>query len=467
MHKLAAIILAAGMGTRMKSAIPKMLHPLAGRPIIYYSVRAALEAGASDVVVVVGHGAERVEAYLGETFGKSVRTAKQAEQRGTGHAALMAMPELGNVDQTLVLYGDTPLVQVSDLKSLATALDGHPEAPLALLTCVLEDPTGYGRVMRDGKGRVIQIREHRDLRNEKERAISEVNPGFYAARVPFLQKALAELRPNNAQQELYLTDVVEAAGKGGGAIALPTEATSLVGVNDRAQLSAVEGAMHRRIVERLARSGVTFHGDPRIDDTVEVEPDANIESGVVLRGKTVIGKGATIDVGCVIVDSVIEAGAEILPYTVIISSRVGPRARLGPFSHLRPESDIREEAHIGNFVETKKMVVHARAKANHLAYLGDGEVGEGSNIGAGTIVCNYDGFKKYRTVVGKNVFVGSDSQLVAPITIGDGAYVGTGTTVTEDVPADSLAIGRARQVNKPGYATKLREKLRGKAKAGK
>ncbi len=467
MQKLSAIILAAGLGTRMKSAIPKMLHPLAGRPLIYYSVRAALEAGASDVVVVVGHGAERVGAYLGETFGARVRTAIQAEQRGTGHAALMAMPELGNVDQAFVLYGDTPLVEVGDLRSLAAALEGHPEAPLALLTCVLEDPTGYGRILRDGTGKVLQIREHRDLRNEKERALNEVNPGFYAARVSFLRQALAELRPNNAQQELYLTDVVEAAGKSGGSIAVPTGPASLIGINDRAQLAAVEAAMYRRIVERLARSGVTFHGDPRIDDTVLVEPDANIESGVVLRGKTVIGKGASVDVGCVIVDSIIEAGAEILPYTVITSSRVGPRARLGPFSHLRPESDIREEAHIGNFVETKKMVVHARAKANHLAYLGDGEVGEGSNIGAGTIVCNYDGFKKYRTVVGKNVFVGSDSQLVAPLTIGDGAYVGTGTTVVEDIPADALAIGRVRQVNKPGYASRLREKLRAKAKPGK
>jgi bifunctional UDP-N-acetylglucosamine pyrophosphorylase/glucosamine-1-phosphate N-acetyltransferase len=463
MQKLSAIVLAAGLGTRMKSALPKMLHTVAGRPLIYYSVRAAIDAGASDVIVVVGHGAEKVEAYLAETFGGKVRTAKQTEQRGTGHAALVAMPSLPEVDLTFVLYGDTPLLQVSDLKSLAASLENHPESPLAMLTCTLDDPTGYGRVIRDAKGRVTHIREHRDLRNEKERAIVEINPGVYAARVPFLRKALAELRPNNTQHELYLTDVVEAAGKHGGAIALPTQAANLVGVNDRAQLAAAEAAMYRRIVERLARTGVTYHGDPRIDDTVEVEGDANIESGVVLRGKTVIGRGASVDVGCVIVDSTIEAGAEILPYTVIESSRVGPRARLGPFSHLRPESDIREEAHIGNFVETKKMIVHARAKANHLAYLGDGEVGEGSNIGAGTIVCNYDGFKKYRTVVGKNVFVGSDSQLVAPVTIGDGAYVATGTTVVEDVPSEAMAIGRVRQANKPAYATKLRDKLRSKA----
>jgi bifunctional UDP-N-acetylglucosamine pyrophosphorylase/glucosamine-1-phosphate N-acetyltransferase len=458
MLKLAAIVLAAGQGTRMKSALPKMLHRIAGRPIIYYPIKAAIDAGCSDVVVVVGHGAEKVEAYLRETFGSTVRTVTQAEQRGTGHAALMAMPALKGVDHALLLYGDAPLVEVADLKALSVALEAHPASPLALLTCRLDDPTGYGRVLRDANGRVVQIREHRDLRNEKERAILEVNPGFYAAKVDFLRNALAELQPNNVQNELYLTDIVEAAGKIGGALALPTGAASLVGVNDRAQLSSAEAAMHRRIAERLARSGVTFRGDPRIDEGVVVHPDAVLESGVVLRGKTVVHAGAHIDVGCVVTDSTIAAGAELLPYCVITSSHVGARAKIGPFAHLRPESEIGEEAHIGNFVETKKMKVHARAKANHLAYLGDGEVGEGSNIGAGVIFCNYDGARKHRTVVGQRVFVGSDSQLVAPVTLGDGAYVATGTTVTRDVPADALAIGRARQENKLDYAPKLRAK---------
>ena len=466
MLKLAAIILAAGQGTRMKSSTPKVLHPLAGRPLIYYSVRAALDAGASDVVVVVGRGAKEVESYLAVTFGKAVRTASQAEQRGTGHAASMAMPALGDVETVLVLYGDTPLLEVSDLKALATALEGHPDASLALLTCVLDDPTGYGRVLRDEKGRVTAIREHRDLLNERERAITEVNPGVYAARVPFLRGALGHLTPNNAQNELYLTDVVEAAGKKGGAIALPTQPASLAGVNDRAQLAAAEAAMFRRIAERLARSGVTLHGDPRIDETVEVAPDVTIHSGVELRGKTVVKTGTIIDTGSVITDAVIETGVTILPYSVITSSRVGPRARIGPFAHLRPESDIGEEAHVGNFVETKKTVMHARSKANHLAYLGDGEVGEASNVGAGTIFCNYDGFNKHKTTLGRGVFIGSDSQLVAPVTVGDGAYVATGATVTKDVPPDALAIGRARQENKLGYASKLRAKLgdRGKAK---
>jgi bifunctional UDP-N-acetylglucosamine pyrophosphorylase/glucosamine-1-phosphate N-acetyltransferase len=467
MLKLAAIVLAAGQGTRMKSPLPKMLHLLAGRPLIYYAVRAALEAGASDVVVVVGHGGDQVQSYLADTFGRAVRTAHQAEQRGTGHAALMALPALEDVDSTLVLYGDAPLMEVSDLRALADALEGHPEAPLALLTCVLDDPTGYGRVLRDAKGRVVGIREQRDLRNEKERAMNEVNPGFYAARMAFLREALAELEPNNAQNELYLTDVVEAAGKKGGAIALPTRPASLVGVNDRTQLAAAEAAMHRRIVERLGRAGVTFRGDPRVDDMVEVEPNVTLESGVVLRGKTTVRSGAFVDVGCVMTDTLIEEGAHVLPYSVATSSRIGPRAQVGPFAHLRPGSEIGEEAHIGNFVETKKTLVRARAKANHLAYLGDGDVGEGSNIGAGTIFCNYDGAAKHKTVIGKGVFVGSDSQLVAPVTIGDGAYVGTGTTVTEDVPEGALAIGRARQQNKPGYASRLKTKLAARAQKGK
>jgi bifunctional UDP-N-acetylglucosamine pyrophosphorylase/glucosamine-1-phosphate N-acetyltransferase len=467
MLKLAAIVLAAGQGTRMKSPVPKMLHALAGRPLIYYAVRAAIDAGASDVVVVVGHGGDQVQSYLSDTFGRSVRTAHQAEQRGTGHAALMALPEVTQAEQTLVLYGDAPLMEVGDLRTLAAALEGHPEAPLALLTSVLQDPTGYGRVLRDGKGRVVGIREHRDLRNEKERTITEVNPGFYAARMGFLREALGELQPNNDQKELYLTDIVEAAGKRGGAIAIPTDPASLVGVNDRTQLAAAEAAMHRRIIERLGRAGVTFRGDPRVDDLVEVEPNVTLESGVVLRGKTTVRSGAFIDVGCVMTDTLIEEGAHVLPYSVATSSRIGPRARVGPFAHLRPGSEIGEEAHIGNFVETKKTLVRARAKANHLAYLGDGDVGEEANIGAGTIFCNYDGSAKHRTVIGRGVFVGSDSQLVAPVTIGDGAYVATGTTVTEDVPADALAIGRVRQENKAGYASKLKTKLASRAQKGK
>jgi bifunctional UDP-N-acetylglucosamine pyrophosphorylase/glucosamine-1-phosphate N-acetyltransferase len=464
MLNIAAIVLAAGQGTRMKSATPKVLNTLAGRPLIYYSVRAALDAGAKQIVVVVGHGGDEVKSYLASAFDQRVTTALQPEQRGTGHAALQALPAIEKRPVTLLLYADTPLLESRDLKTLAAALEGHPEAVLALLTCTVADPTGYGRVLRDAKKRVVGIREHRDLRTEQERAITEVNPGLYAAKTVFLRKALSELRPDNAQKELYLTDIVAASG---GAIALPTDAASLVGVNDRAQLMHAELALYTRICERHGHNGVTIRGIARIDDTVEIGEDATIGPGVVLRGKTVVAAGAIIDVGSVITDSFIGKGALVQPYSVITSSKVGPGARIGPFAHLRPESDIGEEAHIGNFVETKKTIVRRGAKANHLAYLGDGDIGEGSNVGAGTIFCNYDGFQKHRTVLGKNVFVGSDSQIVAPITIGDGAYVGTGTTVTLDVPADALAIGRARQENKAGYATGLRERLRTKAAEAK
>jgi bifunctional UDP-N-acetylglucosamine pyrophosphorylase / glucosamine-1-phosphate N-acetyltransferase len=465
MSNLAAIVLAAGQGTRMKSALPKVLHPLAGRPLIHYPVRAALEAGAREVVVVVGHGGDQVRAYLAKAFDGRVRTADQHEQRGTGHAAIMGMPALGaDVEAALLLYGDTPLLEVRDLRALGAALEQAPDVPLAFLSCIMADPTGYGRILRDGEGRVLSVREQRDLRSDEERAIREINPGVYAARVAFLQKALAELKPNNAQKELYLTDVVEAAARAGGAVALLADAASLVGINDRAQLGAAEAAMHGRIAERVAQSGVTVRAGARIDDTVEVHPNATLESGVVLRGATVVGEGALVDVGSVISDSTLEREAHVQPYCVITSSRVGPRAKIGPFAHLRPESDIGEDAHIGNFVETKKMTLMAGAKANHHAYLGDGVIGEGSNIGAGTIICNYDGFQKHRTVIGRSVFVGSDSQLVAPVTIGDNAYVATGTTVTQDVPEGALAVGRARQENKPGYASRLRERLAARAK---
>jgi bifunctional UDP-N-acetylglucosamine pyrophosphorylase/glucosamine-1-phosphate N-acetyltransferase len=362
-------------------------------------------------------------------------------------------------DRVLVLYGDTPLLASGDLMALVRALG--EQTVLALMSSELDDPSGYGRVLRDETGCVREIREHKDLASDAERAVREINAGVYAASTAFLRAAVSELRPNNAQGELYLTDVVAiAAGRGtGAAVAVRGSADVLVGVNDRHQLAQAEEMLFRRIAQRHAEQGASIRGDARIDDSVTIEQDAVIEPGARLRGSSVIRRGAIVDVGSVITDSEIGEQARILPYSVITESKVGHAAQIGPFAHLRPGSAIDEEAHIGNFVETKKTRVRRGAKANHLAYLGDGDVGERANVGAGTIFCNYDGFKKHPTIIGEGAFIGSDSQLVAPVTIGKNAYVATGTTVTSDVPDDALAIGRARQDNKLGYAPRLKARL--------
>jgi bifunctional UDP-N-acetylglucosamine pyrophosphorylase/glucosamine-1-phosphate N-acetyltransferase len=463
---LTAVILAAGQGTRMKSTRAKVLHPLCGRPMVHHVVSAAFDAGVRDVVVVVGFDGANVSAYLTGAFGDRARTAEQAEQKGTGHAVQCAMPAVkAGVDAVLVLCGDTPLLRSGDLVKLMEALAAAPSAPMAMLTCEVDDPTGYGRILRNAEGRVTAIREHRDA-SEAERAVREINPGVYVVRRAFLVEALAGLKPNNAQAELYFTDSVAAAAAQGGTVAVKVaDAGSLAGINDRAQLAAAEDSLYARIADDVRRTGVTVRTGARIDAGVTVGHDATIESGVVLRGATTIGAGAYIDVGSVLTDVTVAAGAKLQPYSIATKTSIGERAQIGPFSHLRPESVVEEDAHVGNFVELKKTTMRKGAKANHLAYLGDGDVGEGANIGAGTIFCNYDGFKKHKTEIGKGAFIGSDSQLVAPITIGEGAYVGTGTTVTRSVPPGALAIGRAKQENKEGYADRLRARL--KASSGK
>jgi bifunctional UDP-N-acetylglucosamine pyrophosphorylase/glucosamine-1-phosphate N-acetyltransferase len=307
----------------------------------------------------------------------------------------------------------------------------------------------------------VGVREHKDASPE-ERAIREVNPAVYVAQRAFLREAIAALRADNAQGELYLTDVVAQAAVAGGVSALRAgDHRALVGINDRAQLAAAEEVLHGRIADRWRQRGATIRAGARVDAGVEIEPDAVVEHAVVLRGSTRVGAGARIDVGSVLTDVAVAPGAVLKPYTVASQSTIGEGAQLGPFSHLRPESRIEAEAHIGNFVETKKTTVRRGAKANHLAYLGDGDVGEGANIGAGTIFCNYDGFQKHRTEIGAGAFIGSDSHLVAPVRVGAGAYVATGTTVTRDVPDDALAIGRVRQENKEGYGKRLKTRLKG------
>ena len=429
-------------------------------------MRAALDAGCDDVVVVVGHGRDLVQQYLQNAFDSRVRTVVQETQRGTGDAARVGLAALGKDDATVVVfYGDVPLIEAADLR-LVLEHRKASHGSLAIATCKVADPTGYGRIIRDERRVVVAIREQRDLENDDQRAIQEINPGIYVAQVAWLREMLASLEPKNAQGELYMTDVVERAAKRGEHVtAIDARESVLFGVNDRVQLFEAEKRMHRRIRAKHQRAGVTVRGGALIDDSVEIEPDAHVDTNAVLRGETRVGARAHVGVGAVLVDVVVGADAVIKAYSVLEKSRVGERAKVGPFSHLREGSELAEEVHVGNFVETKKTKMAKGAKANHLSYLGDGVIGERANIGAGTIFCNYDGVNKHTTTIEKDAFIGSDSQLVAPVTVGEGAYVATGSTVTKDVPKDALAIGRAKQENKEGYASKLKARM--KTRSGK
>lgn len=449
----------------MKSRLPKVLHPVAGRPLLHHSIAAAVEAGASRVVVVVSEETKSsVDAHVASEFPSTpVVTVVQPSPRGTGDAARVALDASGeDADRVLVLCGDTPLIRASDCAPLVAALGDS--ASMAVLSCELDDPRGYGRILRDGSGRVTGIVEDRDLSSERRGSLREVNAGVYAARADVLRAGLAGLRNDNAQGEYYLTDVVAHAHSNGGAVAVKGSADALVGVNDRSQLAHAEEALFRRIAERHRLAGVTVRGDARIDDTVTIGEDSTIEAGVRLRGKTKIGASVLVDVGSVLTDATVGEGTKIHPYSVLEECAVGPRALIGPFARVRPGSEIGEEAHVGNFVEAKKTKMGKGAKANHLAYLGDGDIGPGANIGAGTIFCNYDGFTKSVTTIAEGAFIGSDSQLVAPVRIGVGAYVATGTTVTQDVPDDALAISRTKQENKLGYASRIKRRLAAKKK---
>lgn len=463
-----AVVLAAGQGTRMRSELPKVLHTVAGLPLYAHVVRAALQASVRGVSLVVGHGRELVEKDAAARFSGRVVFALQERQLGTGDAVrvgLSAVPDAAG--WVVILCGDTPLVSEELVRALVQEAE-RATGPLVMLTSVVDDPTGYGRIIRDGAGRVIAVREHKDASDE-ERSIREVNPAIYAMRADFLRKALTRLSTNNAQGEYYLTDVVAMAAQEAEVRTLAWPFAETMGVNDRAQLAACETALRLRIAERLAKAGVTVR-DPAtcyIEATVEVEPDVVLEPNVHLRGNTRVERGAHIDTGSVLRDVHVKRGAYLKPYTIATESVIGENAQIGPFSHLRPESVLEADTHVGNFVETKKTRLGKGSKANHLAYLGDGEVGQGVNIGAGTIFCNYDGFRKHKTVLEDDVFIGSDSQLVAPIRVGKGAYVATGTTLTTNVPPEALAISRTRQVNKEGYATKLKARFKAEKEAEK
>jgi len=451
------IVLAAGKGTRMRSRTNKVLHPFAGRPLVYYPIQAALAAGAARAIVVCAPDQDQpISAVLTPLFGADrIRCVVQQQPRGTGDAARVGL-EACSSERVGIVCGDTPLLEADDLRALWSGMADN--AVLSLLSCHLDDPSGYGRVLRDAEGRVRLIREHRDA-SPDEREVREVNAGVYGGVTAHIQAALSRLSSDNDQGELYLTDIVERLAKDGEVFAQKGRPEALLGVNDREQLHRGESAMLARIRTRLRLGGVTIRDHVTIEDTVAIGVDTVVESGAVLRGNTVIGEGVCIGIGCVLDNATIESEAVLKPYSVVTDSSVGTAAQIGPFAHLRPGSVIEAEAHIGNFVETKKTRVRRGAKANHLAYLGDGDVGEKANVGAGTIFCNYDGFRKHRTVIGAGAFIGSDSQIVAPVVIGPDSYVATGTTVTKDVPAQALAIGRVNQQNKEGYAPRLRQRL--------
>jgi bifunctional UDP-N-acetylglucosamine pyrophosphorylase/glucosamine-1-phosphate N-acetyltransferase len=457
---LAAVVLCAGKGTRMKSEKAKVLHPILGKPLCAYPLMRALELGASPVVPVVGHQAQEVERAIRAHFPAApLRFALQKEQRGTADAVRSAEGALKDFSgRVLILYGDVPLVRRETLEALSAA---HTQGGgvLSLVSTVLADPTGYGRVLRE-KGKVVRIVEHKDATPE-QRQVRECNAGIYLVDSAFLWKALANIRSANAQGEFYLTDLVEMAAAQGPVASIEADFHETAGVNDRVELAARGKELQARINVHHMRNGVTL-ADPAttyIEEGVVIGPDTEIAPGVTLSGATVIGRDVSIGQGSLLHASSVADGTTIKPYTVLEEARVGERCILGPFARLRPGTDLAQEVHLGNFVETKKARLGRGSKANHLAYLGDAKIGSGVNVGAGTITCNYDGVNKHLTELGDGVFIGSDTQLVAPVKIGDGAYVGAGSTVTKDVPPGSLAVSRTPQLNVEGWVERKKARM--------
>lgn len=458
--------MAAGQGKRMFSKTPKVLHRILGAPLVAFPVELALALKCERTVVVVGHGRDAVRRAVLERYPQApVQFAVQQEQRGTGDAVQAALSALrGHKGPVLILSGDVPLLDKKTVNRLQRAYD-KTGGPLAMLSFSPADPAGYGRVIREA-GAPVAIREHRDC-TKTERHIGEVNAGIYLIDIQFLRKALKGLTADNDQGELYLTDLVAMAAQTHRVAVVEAEETLVSGVNDRADLAAMETALrHARNLE-LMRSGVTLRQPETVyvELGVTVSRDVEIHPGAHLRGRTTVGEGAIIGAGAVITDATIHDGALIHPYSVIDQSEVHAGAEVGPMARLRPGAVVGPRAKVGNWVELKNTIMGEGAKANHLAYLGDGIIGARSNMGAGTIFCNYDGFLKHKTVMGEDVFIGSDSQMVAPVSVGDGAYVASGSTITRDVPPDALAIARVKQVNRDGTAARLKQRLKAKKEA--
>ena len=459
------IILAAGKGTRMRSELAKVLHKAGGRTLLEHVIRACQPLRPAQLLAVVGHQANEVGA-LAESLG--AQAIVQQPQRGTGHAVQIARRAIRkSAKLTLIVPGDAPLLQTA---TLAALLDTHwrGEAAATLLSAELDDPTDYGRVVRDSEGRVQAIVEEKAATPE-QRAIREVNSSIYSFALEKLWPALNGLRPDNFHRELYLTDAIGFLRERNERVLaqIAPDANEILGCNTRAHLADVDRVFRARKANELMVSGVTMYLPETIviDPEVQVGGDTVIEPGVQLLGNTRIGARCKIGSGCVLHDARVDDGVSIGPHSIVDDSRIAAGAHVGPFARLRPGADIRAGAHIGNFVEVKNSVIHEGAKANHLSYLGDASVGREANIGAGTITCNYDGVNKNKTAIGNRVFIGSDTALVAPVRVGDGAYVGAGSIITHNVPANALAVARGRQVNKPGWAAKRRREMKKAAHA--
>ena len=452
---LSVVILAAGEGKRMKSRLPKVLQPLVGRPLLAHVIDTARSLAPDSIQVVYGHGGDQVRAAFAE---QPLGWVQQAEQLGTGHALQQAAPHIADQSTVLVLYGDVPLLRAETLSRLVTIAAG---GELALLTMAPADPAGYGRIVRDADGHVARIVEQKDA-SAAERLIGECNTGVLAAPAGPLKRWLADLRNDNAQREYYLTDIIGLAVRSGVTVtpvqlADPIEA---LGVNDKEQLAELEALCRRNAARALMRAGVTLADPSRLDVRGEVShgQDVFLDVNVVLEGRVVLGHGVRIGPGCVIRDTTIGDGTEIFAHSVLDGATIGAAARIGPFSRVRPTTVLGNGVHIGNFVEVKNATLGTDSKANHLSYVGDAEVGAQVNVGAGTIVANYDGANKHRTRIADRAHTGSNSVLVAPITIGEGATIAAGSTVTREVPAGKLTIARARQTTLESWKRPIKKK---------
>jgi bifunctional UDP-N-acetylglucosamine pyrophosphorylase / glucosamine-1-phosphate N-acetyltransferase len=463
---IAIVVLAAGKGTRLKSARAKVLHEVGGRALVDHVVRACLPLRSRAIVVVVGHQADQVSAAV-EPLG--ARTVLQEPQRGTGHALLVARKALAGARHVLVVPGDAPLLRPETLSALVRAHE-QSGAAATILSAEVPNPAGYGRIVRNDDGSVAAIVEDSAV-SEEQRAIHEINSSTYCFALEPLWPCLAQLKPTNAHRELYLTDAIALLRSRGLSVqaVLAADPNEILGCNTRADLATVDGIFRGRKRYALMDGGVTIQLPETvlIDPEVTVGEDTVIEPCVQLLGRTRIGAGCTIGAGSVLIDCVLQDRVTVRPHSVMRLSRLDRGASCGPFSHLRPAAHLEENAHIGNFVEMKKSILESGAKAMHLSYLGNARVGRETNIGAGTITCNYDGAGKNPTVIGRRVFIGSDTALVAPVRIGDGAYVAAGSVITENVPPNALGVARGRQVNKLGWAAARRREMAAAGSAGR